>query len=110
MDGDKLDEPATANAAHRQNQNPLSTFFGSAGKAKLSSEGMPRKPTTELNAMEKAKLQGHYVRIVSSIFLPYETDCTCSRVLGYASRVLSSLDTSRVPLFHPQLATLTGFY
>ena len=63
MDGDKLDEPASASAAHKQNQNPLSTLFRTGGKSKLASEGMPRKPTDELTPAEKDKLKGHYVRI-----------------------------------------------
>jgi len=63
VDGEKLDEPATANSSHKQNQNPFMTLFGSGGKTKLASEGMPRKMTDELTVSEKEKLKGHYVRI-----------------------------------------------
>ena len=63
IDGDKLDAPATASTSHEQNQSPIRTLFGSRGKTKLASEGMPRKLTEELSAAEKAKLDGHYVRI-----------------------------------------------
>lgn len=63
IDGEKLDEPATASASHKQNQNPFKTLLGTGGKTKLATEGIPRKPTGELTATEKQKLRGHYVRI-----------------------------------------------
>jgi acid phosphatase len=61
--GDRLDEPVTARAGHKQNQGRLSTFFGSGGKEKLATEGMSRKSSEELSTTEKEKLNGHYVRI-----------------------------------------------
>ena len=63
IDGDKLDRPATADASHQQKQGPLSTFFGSGGKTKIATEGIARKTTEQLNATERKKLKGHYVRI-----------------------------------------------
>ena len=63
MYGDRLDEPVTARAAHKQNQGRLSTFFGTGGKEKISTEGVSRKSTDELTATELDKLSGHYVRI-----------------------------------------------
>ena len=63
VDGENLDEPITASASHKQNQNPLKALFTSGGKTKLASEGMPRKRTEELSSIEKEKLSGHYVRI-----------------------------------------------
>jgi len=63
LDGGSFDLPATARATHKQNQSTLSTFFGSGGKTKLATEGMPRKPSDELTAAEKEKLKGHYVRV-----------------------------------------------
>lgn len=63
VDGDKLDTPVTASTSQNQNQNPFRTFFGSGGRTKLATEGMPRKPTEDLTASEKEKLRGHYVRI-----------------------------------------------
>ena len=63
IDGDKLDRPATAVAAHKQKQGALSTLFGSGGKTKIATEGIARKATGELSATEREKLRGHYVRI-----------------------------------------------
>ncbi len=63
VNGDKLDEPATARKAYQQNQNPLKVLFGSGGKTKLATEGMGRKLTGELTPTEKEKLDGHYVRM-----------------------------------------------
>lgn len=63
VDGESLDQPATASAAHKQNQSGLRTLFGSGGKTKLATEGMPRKPSDELTRAEKEKLQGHYVKV-----------------------------------------------
>lgn len=63
IDGDKLDRPATAVAAHKQRQGALSTLFGSGGKTKIATEGIARKATGELSATEREKLRGHYVRI-----------------------------------------------
>lgn len=63
IDGEKLDEPATAVAAHKQNQGAFSTLFKSGGKTKIATEGMARKATDELSATEREKLKGHYVRI-----------------------------------------------
>lgn len=63
IDGERLDRPATAVAAHQQKQGVLSTLFGSGGKTKIATEGMPRKTTDELSATEREKLKGHYVRI-----------------------------------------------
>ncbi len=63
IDGEKLDRPATADAAHNQKQGPLSTFLGSRGKTKVATEGIARKTTDELSATEREKLKGHYVRI-----------------------------------------------
>lgn len=62
-DGDRLDEPVTARAAHKQNQGRLSTLFGTGGKEKLSTEVVSRKSTDELTTTERDKLSGHYVRI-----------------------------------------------
>lgn len=63
IDGDDLDQPVTASASHKQHQSPLKTLFGSAGRTKLATEGISRKPAGELTATEKDKLKGHYVRI-----------------------------------------------
>ena len=63
IDGDKLDQPATADVAHKQKQGALSTFFLSGGKTKLATEGIARKTIDELSATEREKLKGHYVRI-----------------------------------------------
>lgn len=63
IDGDKLDKPAVAVAAHKQKQGALSTFFGSGGTTKIATEGIARKTTDELNGTEREKLKGHYVRI-----------------------------------------------
>lgn len=63
INGEKLDRPATAEAAHKQNQSAITTFFSSGGKAKLATDGIARKITDELNATERQKLKGHYVRI-----------------------------------------------
>ncbi|KAK4693947.1 hypothetical protein P7C71_g3547, partial [Lecanoromycetidae sp. Uapishka_2] len=62
IDGENLDRPATARAAHKQNQSALSTLFRSGGKTKLSVEGIARKASNDLTSAEKNKLQGHYVR------------------------------------------------
>ena len=63
IDGDRLDRPATAIAAHKQKQGPLSTLFSSRGKSKVATEGIARKTVDELNATEREKLKGHYVRV-----------------------------------------------
>ena len=63
IDGERLDRPATATAAHQQKQGVLSTLFGSGGKTKVATEGMARKTIDELSATEREKLKGHYVRI-----------------------------------------------
>ena len=62
-DGDRLDEPVTARAAHKQNQGRLSTLFGTGGEEKLSTKVVSRKSTDELTTTERDKLSGHYVRI-----------------------------------------------
>ena len=61
--GDNLDRPVTADDTHKQKQSALSTFFGSGAKTKIATEGIARKTTDELNATEREKLKGHYVRI-----------------------------------------------
>lgn len=63
IDGERLDRPATAVAAHEQKQGVLSTLFGSGGKTKIATEGIARKTTDDLSATEREKLKGHYVRI-----------------------------------------------
>ena len=63
IDGEKLDNPAIADAPHNQKQGALSTFFGSGGKTKIATEGIARKTTDKLSATEREKLRGHYVRI-----------------------------------------------
>ena len=63
IDGEKLDQAATASASHKQHQNPLKTLFSSGGKTKLSTERISRKPTGKLTATEREKLKGHYVRL-----------------------------------------------
>lgn len=63
IDEENLHEPATARAAYKQNQGPLSTLLSSGGKKRLSTEDISRKPLEDLSAMERDKLKGHYVRI-----------------------------------------------
>ena len=63
LGGDSLDEPATARKSHEQNQSAFRTLFGSAGKAKLGTQGLARKRSQDLSAAEREKLGGHYVRI-----------------------------------------------
>ena len=63
IDGEKLDRPVAADAAHKQKHGALSNFFGSGGKTKIANEGITRKTTDELSATEREKLKGHYVRI-----------------------------------------------
>lgn len=63
VDGDKIEKPVTASAAHKQNQGTLSTLFGSSGRTKLATGGISRKKTEELTAAERESLKGHYVRI-----------------------------------------------
>ena len=63
IDGDKLDKPVTADAAHNQKQGTLSTFFSSRGRSKIATEGIARKTLDELSVTEREKLKGHYVRI-----------------------------------------------
>ena len=63
IDGDNLDQPVTASSSQKQNQSPSKTFFGSGGKTKVATEGMPRKSTEDLTSVEKEKLRGHFVRI-----------------------------------------------
>ena len=63
IDGTWLHRPATASNTHKLNQSTLGTLFGSGGKSKLTSQGKPRKTTSDLTTEEKAKLKGHYVRV-----------------------------------------------
>ena len=63
IDGNKLDKPVTADAAHHQKQGTLSTFFTSRGRSKIATEGIARKTSDELSVTEREKLNGHYVRI-----------------------------------------------
>ena len=91
----QLDRPTTARAAHKQNQGPLSTLFGSKSQQMLVSEGFSRKPLDEFVDTEKEKLSGHYVRVRYNDKIKYVPGCAspgkhfngdesfCTLVSGY---------------------------
>lgn len=62
-DGEDLREPVTTSTAHAQSPSPRSSILSSFRKSNLASEGIARKPLEDMNAEEKKKLQGFYVRM-----------------------------------------------
>ena len=63
IDGDSLAEPVTAVDSHKQNQNRFLAYFSNKGTTTLATDGISRKRTEELSQEEKAKLNGHFVRV-----------------------------------------------
>ncbi|MCJ1467898.1 hypothetical protein MMC07_006523 [Pseudocyphellaria aurata] len=62
-DGKDLREPVTASTAHAQSPSPRSSNLSSSQKSNLASEGIARKPLEDMDADERKKLQGFYVRM-----------------------------------------------
>ena len=59
----ELDRPMTAMRSGEQRESGWLTWFGSAGKKKVGSEGIARKNIEEMNQGEREALGGFFVRV-----------------------------------------------